>query len=137
MVEFEDYSAKVNAVLDDACVVFLYEAAGEIEAQAKRNTRVGTGQLKNSWTYVVDEDEGEATIGSPLQNSIWEEFGTGEHAANGDGRKDVPWTYKDEVTGKWYTTTGKTPNRALQKAFETTKAVIKRRAEQVLKGRLK
>ena len=87
---------------------WLYEAAGELEAQVKRNTKVGTGQLKNSWTYKVDESKGEATIGSPLENAIWEEFGTGQYALHGDGRK-TPWVYKDDK-GKWHTTIGKHPH---------------------------
>ncbi|MGD6877836.1 HK97 gp10 family phage protein [Bacillus infantis] len=135
-VHFEDNSAQVIAALDDACIAYLYEAAGELEAQVKRNSRVGTGQLKNSWTYKVDESKGEAIIGSPLENAIWEEFGTGEYAVNGDGRKDIPWTYQDEK-GNWHKTTGKKPNRALQSAFDTLKSALKKRAEEVLKGRFK
>lgn len=74
-VEFHDFSIEVIGAIDDAVVAYLHEAAGEVEAQVKRNSRVGTGQLKNSWTYKVDESKGEAKIGSPLENAIWEEFG--------------------------------------------------------------
>ena len=74
-VKFTDNSAQVKAALNDAAIAYLYEAGGELEAQVKRNTKVGTGQLKNSWTYVVDEAKGVTTIGSPLENAIWEEFG--------------------------------------------------------------
>lgn len=75
-VKFEDYSMQVMAALDDAAIAYLYEAGGELEAQVKRNTRVGrTGQTKGSWKYVVDESKGECTVGSPLENAIWEEFG--------------------------------------------------------------
>ena len=35
-VEFTDNRIKVEAALDDAVIVFLYEAAGEVEAQTKR-----------------------------------------------------------------------------------------------------
>ena len=94
-VEFHDFSMEVKAALDDAVKAYLYEAGGELESQVKRNSRVGTGQLKNSWTYKVDEDKGICTIGSPLENAIWEEFGTGEYALHGDGRKGG-WYYQDE-----------------------------------------
>ena len=74
-VKLEDNSIKVKAALDDAVRAYLYEAGGELEARAKRNSRVDSGQLKNSWKYVVDESKGECTVGSPLENAIWEEFG--------------------------------------------------------------
>lgn len=131
-VQFQDNSAKVKDALNDATRAWLYEAAGEMEAQVKRNTKVGTGQLKNSWTYKVDESKGEATIGSPLENAIWEEFGTGQYALHGDGRK-TPWVYKDDK-GKWHTTIGKHPHRALNNAFTTLKSALKARLEQILKG---
>jgi len=134
-VEFTDNSARVIAALDDAVKAYLYEAGGELEAQVKRNTRVGTGQLKNSWTYKVDESKGECVVGSPLENAIWEEFGTGEYALHGDGRKGG-WYYQDDK-GNWHHTYGKAPHRAFQRAFNSLKNALISRAEQVLKGRMK
>ena len=134
-VQFTDNSAAVKVALDEAVKAYLYEAGGEIEAQVKRNSRVGTGQLKNSWSYRVDESKGETTIGSPLENAIWEEFGTGEYALHGDGRKGG-WWYQDDK-GKWHHTYGKTPHRAFQRAFNSLKNALISRAEQVLKGKMK
>ncbi len=131
-VEFQDNSAKIKDELNEKTIAFLHEAAGELEGQVKRNTKVGTGQLKNSWTYTVDESNGEATIGSPLENAIWEEFGTGQYALNGDGRK-TSWVYKDDK-GNWHRTTGKQPRRALNNAYITLKSSLQARLEQVLKG---
>lgn len=135
-VRFTDNSARVKAALNDAAIAYLYEAGGELEAQVKRNTRVGSGQLKNSWTHKVDESAGTATIGSPLENSIWEEFGTGEFALHGDGRKGG-WYYQDEKTGKWHHTYGKTPHRAFQSAFNSLKNALIKRAQEVLKEGMK
>ena len=92
------------------------------EAQVKRNTRVDTGQTKGSWGYKVDESKLEAVVGSPMENAVWEEFGTGEFALHGDGRK-TPWRYKDRK-GNWHTTTGKRGTRALYMAFRSTKNAI-------------
>lgn len=131
-VEFTDNSAKVKDALNDAVIAYLYEAGGELEAQVKRNTRVGSGQLKNSWNYIVDESKGETVIGSPLENAIWEEFGTGEYALHGDGRKGG-WHYQDDK-GNWHHTYGKTPHRAFHSAFNSLKNALIRRAEEVLKG---
>lgn len=134
-VQFTDNSAKVMAALDEAAIAYLYEAGESLTSQVADNTRVGTGQLKNSWTYKVDESKGVTTVGSPLENAIWEEFGTGEYALNGDGRKGG-WTYQDDK-GNWHKTYGKKPHRAFQKAFASLKSALIKRAEQVLKVRMK
>lgn len=134
-VEFTDNSVKVKAALDDATIAYLYEAAGAMEAQTKRNqTRVDTGQTKNAWTYAVDESSGVATVGNPLENAIWEEFGTGEYALNGDGRKGG-WFYKDQK-GEGHFTHGKTPLRPLFSAFNSMKSKLIARAEQIVKERM-
>lgn len=134
-VKLIDNSIAVKAALDDACIAYLYTAAGEVETQVKRNSRIGTGQLKNSWAYSVDESNGEATIGSPLQNAIWEEFGTGEYALKGDGRKGG-WIYQDNK-GKWHHTFGKTPHRALHRAFTSLKSSLINLAKQMIGGKMK
>lgn len=134
-VKFTDNSAQVKGALNDAVIAYLHEAGGELEAQVKRNSRVGSGQLKNSWTYEVDESKGVTTIGSPLENAIWEEFGTGEYALKGNGRKGG-WYYQDE-NGKWHHTYGKHPHRAFHRAFISLKAALIKRAQNVLKVRMK
>lgn len=121
-VEFTDNSMEVEAAIDAAVLAFLEEAGAEIEAQAMRNTRVDTGQTKGHWRHIVDESQGIVTIGNPLQNAIWEEFGTGEYAIKGDGRKSM-WTYKHPKKG-FVKTKGKKPTRALQRAIDSRKKVI-------------
>lgn len=130
-VEFQDFSIQVNEALEECARQFLEEAAVEIESQAKRNSRVKSGQLKGSWIHAQNTVALEARVGSPLQNAIWEEFGTGEYAANGDGRKSG-WRYQDD-NGDWHYTTGKKPNRTLQRAFETNKSKIINRAKQIFR----
>lgn len=53
-IKYEDYSDKVLSKMDNIIIAWLYEAAGELQAQVKRNTRVDTGQLKGSWDYKVN-----------------------------------------------------------------------------------
>lgn len=134
-VDFRDNRMQVKAALNKAVVAGLYTAAGEIEARVKRNTRVDTGQTKNSWRYEVNESAGEATIGNPLENAIWEEFGTGEYALGGNGRKGG-WSYKDQK-GKWHRTTGKKPTRAFHKAFTGGKAIVQKIIEEAIKEGMK
>jgi len=88
--------------------------------------------LKGSWNHQVNDAAKEAKVGSPLENAIWEEFGTGEYAAAGDGRKGG-WSYQDDA-GDWHHTRGKRPNRTLQRAFDSTKAAIIRRAQEIFRG---
>ena len=134
-VQFDDFSMQVKAALEEAAVQFLYEAAGELASQTARNSPVDTGQLKNSWQYKVDESKLEATIGSPLENAIWNEYGTGEYALEGNGRKGG-WSYKDDY-GDWHHTFGKKPERTFDKAYKVLKPKIIKRAEDVLKGTMK
>lgn len=131
-VMFTDHSLDVISKIRENIIAGLHEAAGELTAQVQRNTRVATGQLKNSWEYVVDESEMKATVGSPLQNAIWEEFGTGIQALNGDGRKTA-WRYQD-AKGNWHTCTGKKGTRALYHACETTRPKINAMLERKFKG---
>lgn len=134
-IEFVDNRVQVNRALDDAIGAFLLEASAEIVSAAARGSRVDSGQLKGSWKANVNESKGEAVIGSELENAIWEEFGIGEYAAKGDGRKGG-WSYQDD-SGNWHHTTGKKPNRTLQRAFDSTKGKIINRAKQIFKEGMK
>lgn len=91
-VRFNDYSVQVKTCISKAAERFLREAAFEVEAQVKRTTPPKKTQLKGSWASDVDTDALVAEIGSPLEESFWNEFGTGSHAIHGDGRKGW-WVY--------------------------------------------
>ena len=134
-VQFDDFSMQVKAAIEEAAIEYLHGAAGELVSQTARNSPVDTGQLKNSWNYKVDEGKQEAAIGSPLENAIWNEYGTGEFALEGNGRKGG-WKYKDDH-GDWHFTRGKAPQRTLKKSYDALKPKLIKRAEQVLKGKLK
>ena len=123
-IHFEDNSGKVIFSIQQAVANALEEVGGEMEAQTKRNTKVNTGKTKASWTHAVDEANNVVYIGSNYENAIWEEFGTGIYAQNGNGRKDVPWTYQ-APNGKFYRTKGKKPRRALQNAFKSMRNSVK------------
>lgn len=96
-VEFQDFSPQVKAKLKSIGNNWLNEWSQEIASHAKRNCSMPDDagvQLRRSYRADVDEDEGEAMIGSDLESAYWEEYGTGEYAdtsKNGgiDGR--IPW----------------------------------------------
>ena len=131
-VIFEDYTIEVTGAIDERINAVLEECAGELESQAKRNTRVDTGKTKGSWQHHVDDETHVATIGSNYENAIWEEFGTGEYALKGNGRKGG-WAYED-AKGDWHYTTGKKPSRAFFKAFTSLKNKIITAIQNSLKG---
>lgn len=133
-VKFTDNSAAVKKEIASAASTWLRESA-EILKNAVRNlTRVKTGQTKGSFDYYMTKVDGEyaAVVGSPLENAIWEEYGTGEYALEGNGRKGG-WVYEDE-DGNRHFTYGKTPSRALYYAIKQTEQTIKKRYEELLGG---
>ena len=134
-VKFDDFSMQVKGAIEDAVMQYLHEASGELVSQTANSSPVDTGELKNSWNYTIDEDKQESKIGSPIENAIWNEFGTGEFALEGNGRKGG-WKYKDDH-GDWHFTKGKAPQRTFKKAYDGLKPKLIKRAETILKGKLK
>lgn len=162
-VEFMDFSIKVTEAMEDALIAGLYEAAGELEARAIRNSRQGHtyGDIQATalWDHDVNEGAMTASVGSQHEAGFWEEFGTGEHALNHDGRKGW-WVYVEGQDsgkgGKSYSTkeeaeeaaeflrkvkklpahatNGIDPNRPLHRAFESGKGAVERIFEAKLKG---
>ena len=162
-VEFLDFRIKVKEAMEEALIAGLHEAAGELEARAKRNSRQGHKyggiQATELWKHQVDESAMEASVGSPHEAGYWEEFGTGEHALNGDGRKGW-WVYVEgedsgdggksyatreeaEAAAEFlrkvakldaYATNGIDPNRPLHRAFNSARPVVQAIFEDKLKG---
>ena len=125
-------SVQVKAKIKETGIAWLHEACGELEAQTKRNAKVKTGKTKGSYDYNVDESKLEGYVGSNYENAIWEEFGTGEYALNGDGRKGG-WFYKD-AEGNGHFTHGKKARRPFFRAYTALKNKLKRRAEDLFGG---
>ena len=134
--KFTDHSIEVTNALRGVAYKAVEEATGELESQVKRNTVVDTGQTKNAWTHTVkvDGDVTTGTVGNPLQNSIWEELGTGEYALEGNGRKGG-WAYQD-AKGDWHFTHGKRPKRPFHHAYTTMKNKIIKFLQDQFKGGL-
>ena len=126
-VVFKDFRKIVLDKMQETGEQFLEEVGGEVEAQTKQNTKVDTGKTKGSWEHRVDTDKMEVQIGSRYQNALWEEFGTGIYALNGDGRQ-TKWVYRTP-DGKYHTTVGKKPRRALYNAYNSKKNQIIREAK--------
>ena len=68
-------------------------------------------------------DEIIGTVFTPLEYAPYVEYGTGLYAESG-GRKDVPWAYKDEKTGKLIWTAGQHPNPFMRPALNENRERI-------------
>ena len=82
----EVHDEEVRAEFRRTAVAWLHEACGELASAVRNNQRVRTGRTRQSWRYVVDEEKLEGCVASDSENAVWEEFGTGEYALNGNGR---------------------------------------------------
>ena len=162
-VELKDFTIKVKEEMTDALIAGLHEAAGELEARTVRNSRqshtYGDIRATALWDHQVDEGKMEASVGSRHEAGYWEEFGTGEHALNKNGRKGW-WVYvegQDSGSGgksyhtreeaeeaaeflrkvkklEAYATNGIDPNRPLHRAFESGKKAVQAIFAEKLKG---
>lgn len=105
-----------------------------IEREAKGNINSRTGTLRSSIQGEVTSDSYEVVgeVGTPLVYGNYVEHGTGLFAEKGNGRKDVPWFYKD-AQGKGHLTSGQKPQHFLKNAFDDNKDEILKRIEGVFK----
>lgn len=115
----------------------LQKVSLRIVADAKvlcKNQTNGKGPLAASIAASVKKTK--AQVGTNLEYAPYVELGTGLFAANGNGRKDVPWRYKD-AKGKWHTTSGQHPKPFLQPAVDVNKANIEKDVREAVKSALK
>lgn len=102
-VTFTDNSKEVLAEFEAACLRALEKCGLVAEGYAKKECRpVDTGNLRNSITHEVRDDEKAAYIGSNSSYAVYVECGTGKYYPG--GRQD-PWVYKD-AKGNWHLTHG-------------------------------
>ena len=163
-VIFEDFTVKVKAELNNRLIIALETAAATLLKGAQDNTRNDTGETRQGWKKHIEHSELTAYIGNIKENAIWEEFGTGEYAAetghtgragywvyvknsSGEGKPDRPLnkTYTLEEAKRImailrskgleaYYTKGKRPSRALYKAFKAKKKTVEKIFQDELGG---
>lgn len=120
-MKFTDNSKKAKQAIADGMDAGLEAALLIVEAQAKALTPVDSGGLRDSLTHAQEKTSGgwSGIVGTPLMYGIYVEFGTGEFASNGAGRKGG-WRYM-APDGKWYFTKGMQAQPFLLPAFRRTK----------------
>ena len=73
---------------------------------------VDTGNLRNSITHEVVEDENAVYIGTNNEYAAYVCLGTGKYA---EGGRPTPWVYQD-ANGTWHYTHGQKPKPFLKPA---------------------
>lgn len=126
---FKDNSMEGKERLKKAAVKWLLQACILVEGQAVLLAPVSTSRLKQSIDYIVDDDELVGYVGTNVDYAIYVEFGTGEFAENGNGRKGG-WMYIDP-SGEWFFTWGIEPQPYLRPAFRQTKGQIEALAKSI------
>lgn len=108
----------------------LTTACALVEKSAKQNAPKASGELARSITSEVEGTEG--IVYTPLEYAPYVEYGTGLFAEGG-GRTDVPWKYKDEK-GEWHSTSGQQPQPFMRPALnENREQIIKLIKEGLIK----
>lgn len=112
--------------INDSCLL--------VERSAKQKAPKGNGELRRSITSRVEssnESEIQGIIYTPLFYAPYVEYGTGLFAENGNGRKEVPWSYKD-AKGEWHSTSGQPPSPYLRPALEENREQIVEQIKEAL-----
>lgn len=82
-INFTDNSDKVLAALNEAVLRALEKCGLTAEGYAKKLCPVDTGNLRNSITHQVDDEEKAAYIGTNNEYAAYVELGTGKYAEGG------------------------------------------------------
>lgn len=101
-VDFTDNSKEVLVAMHEAAAKALEKCGLVAEGYAKKLCPVDTGNLRNSITHTVDEQEPAAIIGTNNEYAAYVELGTGKYA---EGGRQTPWVYQD-AKGNWHMTHG-------------------------------
>ena len=121
----------IEALADPAAMTeAMKKAVLLVERSAKQKVPKGNGELGRSITSDVEVDATEirGIVYTPLEYAPYVEYGTGLFAEAGDGRKDVPWCYKDDE-GEWHSTSGMRPRPFMRPALNENREQIKRLLE--------
>lgn len=117
--EFIDHTDEVKRKTKEALLIGLEAVGIQCQSHAIKNlkskmTTPGTGRLAGSITHEVDRNEECVVIGTDVEYAIFNEYGTGIFASDGNGRK-TPWLYVDDE-GVGHKTRGMKPKHFLRDA---------------------
>ena len=134
-----EISLNVNRVaaetMPNAIMAALEGACQSIENKAVDKCPSDDGTLRASITHRVENENSTfvGSIGSNAEYAPYVHEGTGLYAKEGNGRKNVPWVYRD-AEGEYHSTKGQKPNPFLQKAIDESMDDILQRFEGCLES---
>ncbi len=137
-IKFEDNSKAAKEAMNKAIEAALTKIGMVIVSEAKDiitlNGRVDTGAMRDKTSYKLEHNpnESKVIIGNPLTYAIYNEFGTGEYAENGLGRKGG-WGYTTP-DGKEHFTHGMKPKPFLRPAYKVHKKNVEKILAQFLEN---
>ncbi|MGX7200061.1 HK97-gp10 family putative phage morphogenesis protein [Enterococcus nangangensis] len=122
--EFKSYRKEVERQLDETSKRGLTAVLEFLKSAIKANAPVQTGHLRDFISYQIKKEGASivGVVGSPDEYAVYVEYGTGEFAENGAGRKGG-WAYQ-APDGKWYFTYGMQPTKFMREAFRQNKSQV-------------
>ena len=129
-VKFIDNSEEVKSAMHDALIRALEKIGMAAEKYAKRLCTVDTGNLRNSITHRVDQEEPAVYVGSDSEYAAYVELGTGKHYPGG---RPTPWAYQD-AKGNWHWTAGNKAQPYLKPAAANYAAQYRQIVEDEMKN---
>lgn len=130
----EDHADEIKTAKDEVIEKILEMWGLYAEGAAKDNitaeSRVDTGNLRNSITHQVESSEEAVYIGSNVSYAVYNEVGTGVFYPGG---RQTPWAYQD-ADGNWHRTSGMKGIHFLEHAISEHTDVYNAMAEQELKS---
>lgn len=131
-VKFDDHKEEVLAEAKNKIVDWLNGIGQDAASTAANKAPIDTGNLKNSISHSVDEENKCVYIGTNVDYAIYHEFGTGKYAEGGGGRQQ-PWMFQDK-DGNWHWTSGVPARHFIQFGATAHQSEYKERLEAILKG---
>jgi phage gpG-like protein len=104
-IKIIDNSRKIKKAMQDGVEAALEAIGNQAVSYAKHiittESRVDTGNLRNSINHQVEMDEEAVYVGTNVEYAVYNEYGTGKYA----GGTNKGWYYKDD-SGNWHYTEG-------------------------------
>lgn len=124
-IEFQDNSKKAKAEIAKVSQKGMEAALLMLEASIKAGAPVSSGHLRDHIDHKTTVSGTKVTgqVGSPDMYAVYVEYGTGEFAENGSGRKGG-WNYQDP-SGEWFFTWGQEPQKFMRNGFRQNKNKVK------------
>lgn len=129
-VDIQDNSKEVSAEIKAALLRGLEKIGLVAEGYAKKLCPVDTGNLRNSITHRVDQEEPAVYVGSDSEYAAYVELGTGKHYPGG---RPTPWAYQD-AKGNWHWTAGNKAQPYLKPAAANYAAQYRQIVEDEMKN---